>query len=57
MSEAADWTFGGSWPYEPRWYDTAEGRLHYVDEAPGDGLPVVLDHLRNAPSGSGSGGS
>jgi hypothetical protein len=36
MSLAADndWTFGGSWPYEPRWYATAVGRLHYVDEGP-----------------------
>ncbi|WP_395105061.1 alpha/beta fold hydrolase [Actinomadura sp. SCN-SB] len=39
-----DWTFGGLWPYEPRWFDTPDGRLHYVDEGPRDGRPVVLLH-------------
>lgn len=39
-----DWTFGGLWPYEPRWFETADGRLHYVDEGPRDGRPVVLLH-------------
>jgi haloalkane dehalogenase len=40
----ADWTFEGSWPYEPRWFDSADGRIHYVDEGPRDGRPVVLVH-------------
>jgi pimeloyl-ACP methyl ester carboxylesterase len=39
-----DWTFGGSWPYEPRWFDSADGRMHYVDEGPRDGRPVVMLH-------------
>jgi len=39
-----DWTFNGSWPYEPRWFDTPGGRMHYVDEGPRDGKPVVLLH-------------
>lgn len=39
-----DWTFGGTWPYEPRWFEHAEGRMHYVDEGPRDGQPVVLVH-------------
>lgn len=39
-----DWTFGGTWPYEPRWLDTPDGRLHYVDHGPRDGKPVVLCH-------------
>lgn len=39
-----DWTFGGTWPYEPRWFDTPDGRLHYVDHGPRDGQPVVLFH-------------
>jgi haloalkane dehalogenase len=39
-----EWTFNGLWPYEPRWFDTPEGRLHYVDEGPRDGRPVVLVH-------------
>jgi pimeloyl-ACP methyl ester carboxylesterase len=39
-----DWTFEGSWPYEPRWFDSADGRMHYVDEGPRDGRPVVMLH-------------
>jgi pimeloyl-ACP methyl ester carboxylesterase len=41
---ADDWTFGGTWPHEPRWFETPDGRLHYVDEGPRDGRPVVLLH-------------
>ena len=39
-----DWTFGGLWPYEPRWFDSVDGRMHYIDEGPRDGRPVVLMH-------------
>ena len=39
-----DWTFNGSWPFEPRWFDSVDGRMHYVDEGPRDGRPVVLVH-------------
>lgn len=39
-----DWTFGGNWPYEPRWFETADGKLHYIDEGPTDGDPVVMVH-------------
>src|SRR5918992_2937326 len=39
-----DWTFGGSWPYEPRWFDSADGRMHYVDEGTRDSRPVVMLH-------------
>jgi pimeloyl-ACP methyl ester carboxylesterase len=39
-----DWTFGGLWPFEPRWFDTANGRMHYIDEGPRDGRPVVMVH-------------
>ena len=41
---ADDWTFGGTWPYEPRYFDTEDGRLHYVDEGPHGAVPVVLLH-------------
>jgi haloalkane dehalogenase len=41
---ATDWTFGGSWPYEPRFFDTPDGRMHYVDVGPQDATPVVLLH-------------
>jgi haloalkane dehalogenase len=40
----ANWTFGGSWPFEPRFFDTGDGRIHYVDEGPRGGRPVVLLH-------------
>ena len=39
-----DWTFSGSWPHEPSWFDSADGRMHYVDVGPRDGRPVVLLH-------------
>jgi len=39
-----DWTFGGTWPYAPQWFDSGEGRMHYIDEGPRDGRPVVLVH-------------
>ena len=39
-----DWTFGGLWPYEARWFDTLDGRMHYIDEGPRGGRPVVLIH-------------
>ena len=39
-----DWTIGGTWPYAPCWFEHADGRLHYVDEGPRDGKPVVMVH-------------
>ena len=39
-----DWTFGGTWPYQPHWFDSADGRMHYVDEGPRDGRPIVMVH-------------
>ncbi len=39
-----DWTFGGTWPYQPRWFNSADGRMHYVDEGPRDGRPIVMVH-------------
>jgi pimeloyl-ACP methyl ester carboxylesterase len=44
MARVIDWSFGGTWPFEPRWFDTPDGRLHYVDEGPPEGRPVVLVH-------------
>jgi len=43
-SSALDWTFGGTWPYAPRYFDHPDGRLHYVDEGPRDAPPVVMVH-------------
>src|SRR6266542_717189 len=39
-----DWTFEGTWPYEPKWFDSPDGRMHYVDDGPRDGRPVVMVH-------------
>jgi haloalkane dehalogenase len=39
-----DWTFNGLWPHEPRYFESPDGRMHYVDEGPRDGRPVVLVH-------------
>jgi haloalkane dehalogenase len=39
-----DWTFGGNWPYTPQWFDTPDGRLHYIDEGSRDGIPIVMVH-------------
>jgi hypothetical protein len=48
--DSRDWTFGGTWPYEPRWLSTNGIRIHYVDEGPRDGAPVVmLDRLSGKP--------
>jgi haloalkane dehalogenase len=41
---ATDWTFGGLWPFQARWFDTPDGRMHYIDEGPRDARPVVLVH-------------
>lgn len=41
---SVDWTFGGLWPYRPHWYGTPDGRMHYIDEGPRDGRPVVMVH-------------
>ena len=41
---AADETFDGTWPYTPRFFDGAGFRMHYVDEGPRDGEPIVCLH-------------
>jgi haloalkane dehalogenase len=42
MSEPSDWTFAGTWPYAPKFFEHDGVRLHYVDE--GEGEPIVLLH-------------
>jgi haloalkane dehalogenase len=44
QDRTANWSFGGTWPFEPRYFDAGDGRLHYVDEGPRDGRPVVMLH-------------
>src|SRR5680860_22879 len=42
--DARDWSFGGAWPYEPRWHRADGVRLHYVDEGPSANEAVVMLH-------------
>lgn len=39
-----DWTFEGTWPYEPRFFATEDGPMHYVDEGPRTNRTCVLLH-------------
>jgi haloalkane dehalogenase len=41
---ARRFTFGGTWPFEPRWLETDGVHLHYVDEGRRDGEPVLMLH-------------
>ena len=43
-SAKVDWSFGGAWPFQPHWFATRDGQMHYIDEGPRDGRPVVLVH-------------
>jgi pimeloyl-ACP methyl ester carboxylesterase len=36
--------FGGTFPFEPRYLDAGEVRLHYVDEGPPDAAPILMLH-------------
>ena len=31
MAKVRDWTFEGTWPFEPRWFDSPDGRMHYLE--------------------------
>ena len=42
MPDITNETFGGTWPYAPRFFEHDGVRLHYVDE--GSGEPVVMLH-------------
>jgi len=35
-------TFGGTWPFAPRYFEGNGFRMHYVDE--GDGEPIICLH-------------
>jgi pimeloyl-ACP methyl ester carboxylesterase len=35
-------TFGGTWPFSPRYFDGNDFRMHYIDE--GNGEPIVCLH-------------
>ncbi len=42
--DSIDWTFEGTWPYTPRWFESADGWMHYIDEGSKDAPTVVLLH-------------
>ena len=44
LQKTDDWTFGGTWPFEPYWFDTPDGKIHYVDTGPRNGPVVVMVH-------------
>src|SRR5215472_5966591 len=33
-SAEVDWTSGGAWPFQPRWFASPGGRMHYINEGP-----------------------
>jgi cis-3-alkyl-4-acyloxetan-2-one decarboxylase len=39
-----DGDFGGTFPFEARYIETGDVRLHYVDEGPRDGEPLLFVH-------------
>ena len=42
MADLTNETFGGTWPYAPKFFEHDGIKLHYVDE--GDGDPIVMLH-------------
>ena len=42
MRKRTERTFGGSWPYAAKYFETEDGRMHYIDEGPRDARPVVM---------------
>lgn len=44
VNDGIDWTFEGTWPYEPCWFKHPDGWMHYIDEGPKDAPAVVLVH-------------
>lgn len=44
MATALNGDFRGTFPFEPRFLDVGEIRLHYVDEGPPDAAPLLFVH-------------
>lgn len=44
MTAALNGDFGGSFPFEPRYLQAGDVRLHYVDEGPRDAPPLLMLH-------------
>jgi len=43
MAPGADWTFQGTWPYEPKWFEVGRG-TDALRRRRRDGRPVVMVH-------------
>lgn len=39
-----DWSFRGTWPFAPRYFQSADGVLHYVDEGAASRRATILVH-------------
>src|SRR5437868_14890895 len=44
MSADLDGDFGGTFPFEARYLDLGDISIHYVDEGPRDGAPILMLH-------------
>ena len=44
MAMTLNGDFGGTFPFEPRYLDAGEIKLHYVDEGPRDSAPLLFAH-------------
>ena len=44
MSADLDGDFGGTFPFQARYLDLGDIRIHYVDEGPRDGAPILMLH-------------
>ena len=44
MGQDLNGDFAGTFPFEPRWLDVGDVRLHYVDEGPRDGVVMLMVH-------------
>lgn len=44
MPAVLDGDFGGTFPFEPRYVNAGDVRLHYVDEGPSDAAPLLMLH-------------
>jgi cis-3-alkyl-4-acyloxetan-2-one decarboxylase len=44
MGQDLSGDFGGAFPFDPRWLEAGDVRLHYVDEGPRDGPAILMLH-------------
>ncbi len=49
VAAVPDWTFDGTWPREPKWLDSPDGRMHYNDESRAVAGRSVMVHGNPTP--------